>query len=1087
MDYSPGHYYGTPCSSHVADNSAMNQKLPLHRTWGRNQRYLSISAEECLEGLSDTEEEGNGQSGMMIDSPSDILRSDCITENHPAPKVMRQHATVESTSVVHCESGLRTTASGGCSRFTLQDGGLGLRREIPGCVDPSDADKPFSAPPSNWKHETLEDFGLNFRGQAAPLLQVVRNSSELPAAECGKTTCGDFLVVVHGNCIVEYSKGEHLTLHSAVTKGDAVEKVQFQDWPSPPFQLARAPGCGQEAESGTEQESTRKIILEPPLLKVKPSQRATLAAAPPKTSPNIPILGPPRLPLPNYSAASSQSTADDSLSPPRKSLEQHKGRWEGNKQTSKRMYHGKNGLPAVSTARLTPVPVNKSSNGLGFQVTMMGPEGVAKVGDIWDRRACPLLAEGDVIVKANGADLRHLTALQVEEVLRQHTLEGDMVLLVQREASNKASSLHPTSHHCPHPLRLDTEEEAAQSKNPTCPPEPDIIHRGHGERQGCMKDGGTVRPSLGAHQLGTETVWMHVPQAHSNTTFGDQKHNRGKKLWPQRDFSEVVKPARTRLENVNVWAAPDDGIKATSFVDPIPCDLLLEQRSLLQSLAPIPSQPLHAYQELMSPRPGAHAPFPFPDLVTGQPQRPLLEARLTEVELERNEDEDFGFVIVSEIPASGQEARSLVPHKVSEVHQDSPAGRDGQLKVGDRVEGVDGRSITQMSPREITQLFRQAGTKIRLRILPKSEAGIESLSDAAEIEVDEKRMPSTTAIPGPHAMQSLGPKDAQPQAKPAEVCGQYLVELQRGPTGFGFSLRGGSEYNMSIYVLGIMEGGPAERSGKMQVSDQLMEINGTCTAGMSHADAVEQIRTGGNKIHLILRRGNGYVPDYDTHGSRSPNSELLTERKSRLSQKEYNSVPEPQCEQPPPEVAGVPSGHAMAHDMNSTKESTTNTKREPRGTARMLSEDPQSIADPGVSIVAKLSNHKGGRGEQVAAREGRPRGRRSGVKGEKLTTAVSLEDNKDPQRQPPRESKSLSPHWDRATGNGRFGGSSSLLGPRLRPSVEPGPWLVPSHERLTYTLQKDDGLVCQQLTDVSFSGGLWDLEAGEREKGEAHW
>ncbi|XP_069501385.1 PDZ domain-containing protein MAGIX isoform X6 [Ambystoma mexicanum] len=859
MDYSPGHYYGTPCSSHVADNSAMNQKLPLHRTWGRNQRYLSISAEECLEGLSDTEEEGNGQSGMMIDSPSDILRSDCITENHPAPKVMRQHATVESTSVVHCESGLRTTASGGCSRFTLQDGGLGLRREIPGCVDPSDADKPFSAPPSNWKHETLEDFGLNFRGQAAPLLQVVRNSSELPAAECGKTTC----------------------------------------------------------------------------------------------------------------------------------------------------------------------------------------------------------------------------------------------------ASNKASSLHPTSHHCPHPLRLDTEEEAAQSKNPTCPPEPDIIHRGHGERQGCMKDGGTVRPSLGAHQLGTETVWMHVPQAHSNTTFGDQKHNRGKKLWPQRDFSEVVKPARTRLENVNVWAAPDDGIKATSFVDPIPCDLLLEQRSLLQSLAPIPSQPLHAYQELMSPRPGAHAPFPFPDLVTGQPQRPLLEARLTEVELERNEDEDFGFVIVSEIPASGQEARSLVPHKVSEVHQDSPAGRDGQLKVGDRVEGVDGRSITQMSPREITQLFRQAGTKIRLRILPKSEAGIESLSDAAEIEVDEKRMPSTTAIPGPHAMQSLGPKDAQPQAKPAEVCGQYLVELQRGPTGFGFSLRGGSEYNMSIYVLGIMEGGPAERSGKMQVSDQLMEINGTCTAGMSHADAVEQIRTGGNKIHLILRRGNGYVPDYDavtpastsldarivndTHGSRSPNSELLTERKSRLSQKEYNSVPEPQCEQPPPEVAGVPSGHAMAHDMNSTKESTTNTKREPRGTARMLSEDPQSIADPGVSIVAKLSNHKGGRGEQVAAREGRPRGRRSGVKGEKLTTAVSLEDNKDPQRQPPRESKSLSPHWDRATGNGRFGGSSSLLGPRLRPSVEPGPWLVPSHERLTYTLQKDDGLVCQQLTDVSFSGGLWDLEAGEREKGEAHW
>lgn len=46
----------------------------------------------------------------------------------------------------------------------------------------------------------------------------------------------------------------------------------------------------------------------------------------------------------------------------------------------------------------------------------------------------------------------------------------------------------------------------------------------------------------------------------------------------------------------------------------------------------------------------------------------------------------------------------------------------------------------------------------------------------------------------------------------------YSVELERGPTGFGFSLRGGSEYNMDLYVLGLMEGGPASRSRKMQVS-----------------------------------------------------------------------------------------------------------------------------------------------------------------------------------------------------------------------------------------------------------------------------
>lgn len=46
----------------------------------------------------------------------------------------------------------------------------------------------------------------------------------------------------------------------------------------------------------------------------------------------------------------------------------------------------------------------------------------------------------------------------------------------------------------------------------------------------------------------------------------------------------------------------------------------------------------------------------------------------------------------------------------------------------------------------------------------------------------------------------------------------YSVDLDRGPSGFGFSLRGGSEYNMGLYVLGLMEGGPASQSQKILVS-----------------------------------------------------------------------------------------------------------------------------------------------------------------------------------------------------------------------------------------------------------------------------
>lgn len=63
----------------------------------------------------------------------------------------------------------------------------------------------------------------------------------------------------------------------------------------------------------------------------------------------------------------------------------------------------------------------------------------------------------------------------------------------------------------------------------------------------------------------------------------------------------------------------------------------------------------------------------------------------------------------------------------------------------------------------------------------------------------------------------------------------------------------------------------------LQVSDQLIEINGDSTSGMTHSQAVEQIRKGGNRIHLILKKGNGYVPDYDHEAGVTSPSSLFSE------------------------------------------------------------------------------------------------------------------------------------------------------------------------------------------------------------------
>ncbi len=48
----------------------------------------------------------------------------------------------------------------------------------------------------------------------------------------------------------------------------------------------------------------------------------------------------------------------------------------------------------------------------------------------------------------------------------------------------------------------------------------------------------------------------------------------------------------------------------------------------------------------------------------------------------------------------------------------------------------------------------------------------------------------------------------------------YSVDLERESKGFGFSLRGGKEYNMDLYVLRLAEDGAAAKNGKMRVRVQ---------------------------------------------------------------------------------------------------------------------------------------------------------------------------------------------------------------------------------------------------------------------------
>ncbi|XP_035007129.1 membrane-associated guanylate kinase, WW and PDZ domain-containing protein 1b isoform X3 [Hippoglossus stenolepis] len=260
-----------------------------------------------------------------------------------------------------------------------------------------------------------------------------------------------------------------------------------------------------------------------------------------------------------------------------------------------------------------------------------------------------------------------------------------------------------------------------------------------------------------------------------------------------------------------------------------------------------------------------------------------------DVEIHRGENEGFGFVIVSSVsrPEAGTtfagNACVAMPHKIGRIIEGSPADRCGKLKVGDRILAVNGCSITNKSHSDIVNLIKEAGNTVTLRIIPGDESSNASLLTNAEkiATITTTHTPQQQAAP--EARNNTKPKQESfefippqgpPPQPPTQVSSQdaefYSVDLERDNKGFGFSLRGGREYNMDLYVLRLAEDGAAVRNGKIRVGDEILEINGESTKGMKHARAIELIKSGGRRVHLVLKRGDGSVPEYDG----SPNDSI---------------------------------------------------------------------------------------------------------------------------------------------------------------------------------------------------------------------
>ncbi|XP_024290462.2 multiple PDZ domain protein isoform X4 [Oncorhynchus tshawytscha] len=231
---------------------------------------------------------------------------------------------------------------------------------------------------------------------------------------------------------------------------------------------------------------------------------------------------------------------------------------------------------------------------------------------------------------------------------------------------------------------------------------------------------------------------------------------------------------------------------------------------------------------------------------------------------------------------------------IKHILEDSPAGRDGTLKTGDRVVEVDGVDLRDASHEQAVEAIRRAGNPVVFLVQSIVHRPRSSTTDTNEeravamarrnSDKPLKREAGKSSSTTPHLSLPVVPHvgetdtdtlteipDRQAQAEDEDEFGYswksiiqrygslpgllHMIELEKGKTGLGLSLAGNRDRSrLSVFVVGIDPCGAAVKDGRIVVGDELLEINGQILYGRSHQNASSIIKSAPSKVKIIFIR-----------------------------------------------------------------------------------------------------------------------------------------------------------------------------------------------------------------------------------------
>uniref|UniRef100_A0A182WLG8 Multiple PDZ domain protein n=1 Tax=Anopheles minimus TaxID=112268 RepID=A0A182WLG8_9DIPT len=210
------------------------------------------------------------------------------------------------------------------------------------------------------------------------------------------------------------------------------------------------------------------------------------------------------------------------------------------------------------------------------------------------------------------------------------------------------------------------------------------------------------------------------------------------------------------------------------------------------------------------------------------------------------------------------------------------ADRDGRLKSGDQILQIGDVNLHEMVSEQVASVLRQSGTHVQLVVArPIATVGTTEYDHSAIVPTvllanplklkqyladsgfgDIYGVYSIANLDSPGLENPFGKESPLPDFPETEV---FTVELRKDQNGLGITIAGyvcEKEELSGIFVKSVSPGSAADLSGKIQVNDRIIEVDGQSLHGFSNHQAVDVLKQSGHVVKLCLER---YLrgPKYD--------------------------------------------------------------------------------------------------------------------------------------------------------------------------------------------------------------------------------